>query len=222
MKRRMTDDGPPMIAVPKGALYDDVMACLDAVGYDAAAVRANERRQLFEQERVMTMRPSDVVAYVAEGVADLGIVGKDVIAESLLSPNIYELADLRFGRCRMSLATLAGNDNPVDLAIRETGVARIGTKYPRTALRWAEATSRSIDIIELKGSVELAAVSGLAHGIVDLVDTGNTLRENGLVERTEIAASTARLIANPVSYIQHADTIARLADQLEQASAALA
>ncbi len=210
--------GRPVVAVPKGAMYQDALHCLTGAGYDTNSVLVNERKQLFVDERIMTMRPSDVATYVAEGAADIGIVGKDVIVESALGTSLYELVDLKFGGCRMSLATIAGDRDPVWDSMQRLGVARIGTKYPRSTFQWAEATGRSVDIIELKGSVELAAVSGLTDGIVDLVDTGRTLAENGLVERAQLWTSTARLIANPVSYAQQGAEIDRLASALEHAA----
>jgi ATP phosphoribosyltransferase len=135
---------------------------------------------------------------VEAGAADLGITGKDVLMEQS-ERDVYELADLGYGPCRMVLATRAGDD-PAAEALRRLGVMRIATKYPRIAARWFERTGRQAEIVEVKGSVELAPLAGLVEGIVDLTATGTTLAENGLVVREEIAASTARLIANPVAH----------------------
>src|SRR5215210_4116332 len=144
------------------------------------------------------MRPSDVPTYVEAGAADLGITGKDVLAEQV-EREVYELADLGYGRCVMVFATVAGED-PAAEALRRLGVMRVPTKYPRSAARHFERTGRQAEIVEVKGSVELAPLTGLVEGIVDLTATGTTLKENGLVIREEIWPSTARLIANPVAH----------------------
>jgi ATP phosphoribosyltransferase len=186
------------IAVPRGALFADTLDLLDRLGLDTAEVRANDRKLLFESAGLITMRPSDVPTYVEAGAADLGITGKDVLMEQS-ERDVYELLDLEYGRCRMVLATVAGED-PAAEALRRLGVMRIATKYPRLAARYFEQTGRQAEIVEVKGSVELAPLAGLGEGIVDLTATGTTLEENGLVVREEIAVSTARLIANPVAH----------------------
>ena len=131
------------------------------------------------------MRPSDVPTYVEAGAADLGITGKDVLAEQA-ERDVYELLDLGFGPCRMVFATVDGED-PAAEALRRLGVMRVATKYPKIAARYFERTGRQAEIVEVKGSVELAPLTGLVEGIVDLTATGTTLRENGLVIREEIA-----------------------------------
>jgi ATP phosphoribosyltransferase len=186
-------------AVPRGALFGDTLDALDAIGVDTAGVRAYDRRLLFEDVGVVTMRPSDVPTYVEAGAADVGITGKDVLVEQR-GRQIFELLDLGYGGCRMVLATVAGDPDPAAEALRRLGVMRVATKYPRTAARWFEDTGRQVEIVEVKGSVELAPLTGLVEAIVDLTATGATLRENGLVVREEIASSTARLIANPVAH----------------------
>jgi ATP phosphoribosyltransferase len=200
------------MAVPRGALMGDTLDLLDALGVDSAEVRANDRKLLFEDAGLVTMRPSDVVTYVEAGAADVGIVGKDVLAEQP-ERGVYELLDLRFGPCVMVVASVAGEDR-LDEALRRLGVMRVATKYPRIATRHFERTGRQAEIVEVKGSVELAPLTGLAEGIVDLTATGTTLRENGLVIREEILASTARLIANPVAHKLRAaeldDLVARM------------
>ena len=186
------------VAVPRGALFEDTLDLLDALGVDTAEVRANDRKLLFEDAGLITMRPTDVPTYVEAGAADLGITGKDVLAEQS-ERAVYELLDLRLGPCVMVVASTAGEDR-LDEALRRLGVMRVATKYPRIAARHFERTGRQAEIVEVKGSVELAPLTGLAEGIVDLTATGTTLRENGLVIREEILASTARLIANPVAH----------------------
>ena len=145
------------------------------------------------------MRPSDVPTYVEAGAADLGITGKDVLLEQA-ERRVFELLDLGFGRCRMVLATADVEPDPAAEALRRLGVLRVATKYPRIASRYLEDTGRQAEIVEVKGSVELAPLTGLAEAIVDLTATGTTLRENRLVIREEIAVATARLIANPVAH----------------------
>jgi ATP phosphoribosyltransferase len=158
------------------------------------------------------MRPSDVPTYVEAGAADLGITGKDVLMEQS-EREVYELADLAYGECKMVLATAAGEDRAAE-ALRRLGVVRIATKYPRVAARYFLETGRQAEIVEVKGSVELAPLTGLAEGIVDLTATGSTLRENGLVVREEIARCTARLIANPVAHKLRAGAIDELMERL--------
>jgi ATP phosphoribosyltransferase len=186
------------IAVPRGALMKGTLALLDGLGVDTSEVRANDRKLLFEDVGIVTMRPSDVPTYVEAGAADIGIVGKDVLAEQA-GRDVYELLDLQFGLCQMVLASRAGDD-PGAEALRRLGIMRVATKYSRIATRYLEDTGRQAEIVEVKGSVELAPLTGLVDSIVDLTATGTTLRENGLVVREEIMSSTARLIANPVSH----------------------
>ena len=186
------------VAVPRGALFSDTLDVLDRLGVDTAEVRSNARRLLFEDVGIVTMRPSDVPTYVEAGAADLGITGKDVLAEQA-EREVYELLDLGFGPCRMVFATVGGDD-PAAEALRRLGVMRVATKYPKIAARYFERTGRQAEIVEVKGSVELAPLTGLVHGIVDLTATGKTLVENRLEVREEIAVCTARLIANPVAH----------------------
>ena len=186
------------IAVPRGALFDGSLDLLDAIGVDTVEVRSNDRRLLFEEAGIVTMRPSDVPTYVEHGSADVGIVGKDVLLEQE-HRNVYELLDLGFGQCRMVVATREGGD-PIGSALRRLGRVRIATKYPRIAAAHFSATGRQAEIVEVKGSVELAPLTGLVDGIVDLTATGATLAENGLRETEQIEVCTARLIANPVAH----------------------
>src|SRR5438045_8160689 len=186
------------IAVPRGALFADTLDLLDALGIDTAEVRENDRKLIFDRVGIVTMRPSDVPTYVEAGAADIGITGKDVLMEQP-ERGVYELFDLGYGRCVMVLASVEGEDASAE-ALRRLGVMRVATKYPKTAAAYFERTGRQAEIVEVKGSVELAPLTGLAEAIVDLTATGTTLRENGLVVREEIAVATARLIANPVAH----------------------
>ncbi len=200
------------IAVPRGALFSGTADLLEQLGLDTAELRTNDRKLLFEDIGVITMRPSDVPTYVEAGAADLGITGKDVLLEQSGyardegGRQVYELLDLGFGRCVMVLASIAGPD-PAAEALRRLGVMRVATKYPHIAARHLEETGRQAEIVEVKGSVELAPLAGLAEAIVDLTATGTTLRENNLVIREEIEVCTARLIANPVAHKLKASAI---------------
>jgi len=200
------------IAVPRGTMFDDTLDLLDRLGIDTREVRDNDRKLLFEHAGIITMRPSDVPTYVASGAADLGITGKDVLMEQSDRP-VYELLDLGYGRCTMVLATVDGPD-PAAEALRRLGVMRVATKYPRIAARWFEDTGRQAEIVEVKGSVELAPLTGLVEAIVDLTATGTTLRENRLAVREEIAVATARLIANPVAHKLKAPAIDEVLERL--------
>jgi ATP phosphoribosyltransferase len=193
------------IAVPRGALFDGALDLLDSLGVDTAEVRSNDRKLLFEEAGIVTMRPSDVPTYVEHGSADIGITGKDVLLEQS-QRNVYELLDLGFGECRMVVAAPEGGD-PIASALRRLGRVRIATKYPRIAAQHFAATGRQAEIVEVKGSVELAPLTGLVDGIVDLTATGTTLAENGLRVVEEISICTARLIANPVAHKLKADEI---------------
>jgi ATP phosphoribosyltransferase len=203
------------IAVPRGNLFDDTLDTLDRLGIDTSEVRANDRKLLFEDVGIVTMRPSDVPTYVEHGAADIGIVGKDVLTEQS-DRDVYELVDLGYGTCRMVVAAREGDDS-LNESLRRLGSARIATKYPRTAAAYFAETGRHAEIVEVKGSVELAPLTGMVDAIVDLSDTGKTLRENRLVEVEELFVSTARLIANPVAHKLKAaaidDLVARLRER---------
>jgi ATP phosphoribosyltransferase len=203
------------IAVPRGALMEGSLDLLDTLGIDTAEVRSNDRKLLFREAGIVTMRPSDVPTYVEAGAADIGITGKDVLMEQS-ERQVYELHDLGFGRCVIVLASVAGEDRAAE-ALRRLGVMRVATKYPKIALRHFELTGRQAEIVEVKGSVELAPLTGLVETIVDLTATGTTLRENGLVVREEIAVVTARLIANPVAHKLKAAAIDELMERLRAA-----
>ncbi len=214
------------IAVPRGALFTGTVELLAGLGVDTAELRSNDRKLLFEDIGVITMRPSDVPTYVEAGAADLGVTGKDVLLEQggrgadqgEGGRQVYELLDLGYGRCMMVLAGKAGPDPAVE-ALRRLGVMRVATKYPRIAARHLEQTGRQAEIVEVKGSVELAPLTGIVEAIVDLTATGTTLRENNLVIREEIVECTARLIANPVAHKLKAAAIDDLLDRVRALSA---
>jgi ATP phosphoribosyltransferase len=215
---RARPDGPLKLAVPRGALFEGTLDLLDAIGTDTRELRGESRSLVFDAGGLVlvTMRPSDVPTYVEAGAADLGITGKDVLLEQR-DRAVYELLDLGYGACRMVLASRQG-DESLGEAERRLGAMRIATKYPRTAEHYFLQTGRQAEVIEVKGSVELAPIVGLADGIVDLVDTGRTLAENKLEVREEIAHCTARLVANRVAHKLRAAEVDALAERLREAS----
>jgi len=208
-------NGRLTIAVPRGALFKETLDLLDAIEIDTSEVRSNDRKLLFRDVGIITMRPSDVPTYVAAGAADIGVTGKDVLIEQA-EREVYELLDLGYGKCTMVLASVAGDD-PMEEARRRLGMMRIATKYPKIAARHFAATGRQAEMVEVKGSVELAPLTGLVDGIVDLTATGTTLRENGLVVREEIVVCTARLIANPVAHKLKAAAVDELLERVRAA-----
>ena len=208
----MIADAGLSIAVPRGALFKETLDRLDALGVDTAEVRANDRKLVFPESGIITMRPSDVPTYVEHGAADVGVTGKDVLLEHS-QRRVYELIDLGFGYCRMVVAAREGDD-PLGEPLRRRGLVRIATKYPRIAANYFTGTGRQAEIVEVKGSVEIAPLTGLTDAIVDLTATGTTLRENHLVEVEQIAEATARLIANPVSHKLKARAIDALVERM--------
>jgi ATP phosphoribosyltransferase len=210
--------GPLKLAVSRGALFDGTLDLLDRIGVDTAAARGDSRALVFDagELELVTMRPSDVPTYVEAGAADVGITGKDVLLEQS-DRVVYELLDLRFGECRMVLAGRRGDERLAE-GERRLGSMRIATKYPRTTERYFAETGRQPEVIEVKGSVELAPLVGLADGIVDLVDTGLTLAENDLEVREEIVRCTARLVANRVAHKLRGAEIDALAERLREAA----
>jgi ATP phosphoribosyltransferase len=201
-----------MIAVPQGALFEGTLDLLDRLGVHTAEVRGNERKLLFEDAGIVTMRPSDVPTYVEHGAADIGITGKDVLLEQQ-EREVYELLDLGYGACRMVVAAREDGD-ALGESLRRLGRVRVATKYPRVAARHFADTGRQAEVVEVKGSVELAPLTGLVDAIVDLTATGRTLTENRLRVVEEIEDSTARLIANPVAHKLKGEAIDGLVERI--------
>ena len=201
------------IALPNGALLDAACELLGAAGVDVAASQF-DGALLIESggHRLIKVRPTDVPVYVEMGAADCGIVGKDMLWES--HRDSYELLDLRFGRCRLVLA--AHEDSPLAAGIWPPSL-RVATKYPHAAARFFDRLNVAADLIKLHGSVELAPATGLADAIVDIVDTGRTLRANRLVEVREAGQSTARLIVNQASLKTRSEAVTELAAALRRA-----
>jgi ATP phosphoribosyltransferase len=206
------------MAVPRGALLKTSLDLLERVGFNVAEVRENDRKLVFEVgegRTIITTRPSDVPTYVEYGASDVGIVGKDVLLEH--KRNVYELADLGFGACRIVYAT-PGDRDPENEELKHLSIMRVASKYPNITRSYFESLGKQVEVIELRGSIELAPSVDLAEGIVDLVSSGETLKQNSLVEREEIAACSARLIANRVSHKLKAKLIDELAIRLKEAS----
>ena len=204
------------VALPKGRLGDQVYDMLERSGYDCPEIRSGSRKLIFENEEVgvryFEVKPTDVVKYVERGSADVGIAGKDILAE--YSPDVFELLDLKTGVCRMAVA--AKRDFRDDR--RRTLI--VATKFAKIASDFYASQGRDIDIIHLNGSIELAPILSLSDVIVDIVETGTTLKENDLTERETIVPISARLIANKASYKFQSDAIgkivASMAKQLEE------
>lgn len=199
------------VALPKGRLGNDVYDRFALIGYACPELKENSRKLVFEDAEkgisYILVKPSDVAVYVERGAADIGIVGKDTLLE--YSPDVFELCDLGLGKCSIAVAAKNGwEDNPA-LTLR------VATKYPNVARRFYAARSREIDIINLHGSIELAPIVGLSDVIVDIVETGTTLRENDLSVVMRIVDSSARLIANKSSYQFKKDSIDTIVSGME-------
>ncbi len=184
------------IALPKGRLGEKIYEMFEEAGYACPEIRENNRRLIFENPaagvRYFWVKPSDVSIYVERGAADIGVAGKDILLE--YEPDVYELLDLRQGKCRMAVA---GPESVYDDGDRTLKVA---TKFPNITRQFYSARCRDIDIIKLNGSIELAPILGLSDVIVDIVETGTTLRENGLQVLETIVPVSARLIANKAGF----------------------
>ncbi|MBP3377892.1 MAG: ATP phosphoribosyltransferase [Clostridia bacterium] len=184
------------VALPKGRLGEKVYAMFEAAGFECPSIKENNRKLIFENEEVgvryFWVKPSDVSIYVERGAADIGVAGKDILLE--YEPDIYELLDLDLGKCRMAVAAKADfYDDP-----RRT--LRVATKFVNIAQNHYAAKGRDIDIIRLNGSIEIAPILGLSDVIVDIVETGTTLKENNLNVIETVVPISARLIANKASF----------------------
>ena len=192
------------IALPKGRLGEKVYAMFEKVGFDCPAIREESRKLIFENRnlRFFWAKPSDVAIYVERGAADVGVAGKDILLE--YAPEVYELLDLKVGKCRMAVA--AKHDFYDD----QRRTLHVATKFTKIASDYYASQGRDIDIIHLNGSVEIAPLLGLSDVIVDIVETGRTLKENHLEVRETVVPISARLIANKASYEFKREMIDRL------------
>jgi len=198
------------IALPKGRLGERVYDMFEKVGFGCPSIRETNRKLIFENEesqvRYFWVKPSDVAIYVERGAADVGVAGKDILLE--YEPDIYELLDLKTGKCRMAVAAKKGFRDDTQRTLR------VATKFSNIASSYYLSQSRNIDIIHLNGSIELAPILGLSDVIVDIVETGTTLRENNLEVIEEIVPISARLIANKASYKFKNERIARIVREM--------
>ena len=199
------------IALPKGRLGEKVYQILEEAGYACPSIREENRKLVFENPetgvRYFWVKPSDVAIYVERAAADIGIAGRDILLE--YQPEVYELADLGVGKCRMCVAGKKGARESRNQTLR------VATKFPKIAKSYYSALSRDIDIIKLHGSIELAPLLGLSDVIVDIVETGKTLLENDLEVKETIVPISARLIAIKVSYKFNHEEITRLCRRVD-------
>lgn len=200
------------VALPKGRLGETVYQLFAEAGYPCPALLEKSRKLTFENTQVgvryFWVKPSDVAVYVERGAADIGVAGKDILLE--YQPDVYELADLHVGKCCMAVAGFQGRTVPFGQTLH------VATKFPNIAKTYYASLGRDIDIIHLNGSIEIAPILGLSDVIVDIVETGKTLKENGLEVLEEIVPISARLIANKASYKFKTEDIQKITDSLEK------
>ena len=200
------------IALPKGRLGEKVYAMFEKAGFECPSIKENNRKLIFENEecgvRYFWAKPSDVAIYVARGAADVGVAGKDILLE--YKPDIYELLDLKTGNCRMAVAAPKGfRDDP-------SRTLKVATKFSNIASTYYASMGREIDIIHLNGSIELAPILGLSDVIVDIVETGTTLKENNLEVFETIVPISARLIANKASFKFKSEQIEKIVQSIAE------
>lgn len=202
------------IALTKGRIEQRAVELLEKIGYDVTELRNKGRRLILtipdENIEVVLAKAADVITYVEHGVCDLGVVGKDTIMEH--GGKFYEVADLGFGKCKFALAVKNGTD-----FYKGYGVKTVATKYPAVTRNYFEKKGIDVDIVKIEGSVELAPLVGLADGIVDIVETGTTLKENGLSVVEDVAPISARLIVNTVSIKLNQERVSEVIGLIEGA-----
>lgn len=200
------------VALPKGRLGEKVYKMFKAAGYECPSIEENNRKLIFENRdkgvRYFWVKPSDVAIYVERGAADIGVAGKDILLE--YRPDVYELLDLNMGKCRMAVAAKKGFRDPIGSTLR------VATKFPNIAAAYYNEKCRDIDIIKLNGSIEIAPILGLSDVIVDIVETGTTLKENDLMPYETIVPISARLIANKAGYKFKNEEIQAICKGLEE------
>ena len=204
------------IALPKGRLGEKVYGMFERAGFECPAIHEENRKLFFENEalglRYFWVKPSDVAIYVARGAADIGVAGKDILLE--YRPDVYELLDLGVGKCRMCVA------GPKAFKDDHSRTLRVATKFSHIATDYYTSIGRDIDVIGLNGSIELAPILGLSDVIVDIVETGTTLRENNLAVLETIVPISARLIANKASFVFYKSRIEELTRALAKEATA--
>lgn len=200
------------VALPKGRLGEKVYATFAAAGFECPELLGESRKLIFENKkagvRYFWVKPSDVAIYVERGAADIGVAGKDILLE--YEPDVYELSDLDLGKCRMAVAA------PRDFRDNTERTLRVATKFRKIAADYYRQKGRSIDIIHLNGSIEIAPILGLSDVIVDIVETGTTLKENNLEVFETIVPISARLIANKSSFKFKSEQIEKIVREIEK------
>ena len=200
------------VALPKGRLGEKVYEMFEKAGFPCDSIKENNRKLIFENEDAgvcfFWVKPSDVAIYVERGAADIGVAGKDILLE--YSPDVYELLDLNIGKCRMAVA------GKCDFRDDTEKTLRVATKFVNIAKDYYNKKSRDIDIIKLNGSIELAPLLGLSDVIVDIVETGTTLKENGLIPFEDIVPISARLISNKAAFKFKTESIEKITEGLKK------
>ena len=200
------------VALPKGRLGEKVYSMFEKAGFECPSIKENNRKLIFENPEVgvryFWVKPSDVAIYVERGAADIGVAGKDILLE--YSPDVYELLDLHTGICRMAVAAKEG--------FRDDGqrTLKVATKFTNIAKNYYAGLGRDIDIIHLNGSIELAPILGLSDVIVDIVETGTTLKENHLAVTETVVPISARLIANKAGFKFKSEAIEKIVKSLAE------
>ena len=199
------------VALPKGRLGEKVYDMFEKAGYECPSIKEKGRKLIFENEeagvRYFWVKPSDVAIYVERGAADIGVAGKDILLE--YEPDIYELLDMDMGKCRMCVAAMKHFHDDTNRTLK------VATKFVNIAKKYYASQSRDIDIIKLNGSIEIAPILSLSDVIVDIVETGSTLKENNLEVRETIVPISARLISNKVSFKFKTEEIERITKALK-------
>ena len=199
------------IALPKGRLGEKVYDMFEKAGYDCPSIKETNRKLIFENKekgiRFFWVKPSDVPIYVERGAADVGVAGKDILLE--YKPAVYELLDLKLGKCRMCVAAKK------DFSDEDVRVLKVATKFGNIASEYYSGMGRDIDIISLNGSIELAPILGLSDVIVDIVETGSTLKENDLEVKNTILPISARLISNKASFKFKGEEIEKMTNAMK-------
>lgn len=201
------------IALTKGRLEEETIKLLDKADYDPSELKNKGRKLVFKDKKedisYFLVKAADSITYVEHGVADIGVVGKDTLLES--DNNCYEVLDLNFGKCCFIVASLPEND-----IYKKVGHVKIGSKYPKVAKNYFKEKGMDVEVIKIEGSVELAPILGLCDGIVDIMETGTTLRENGLVVLDRVCDISARLIVNKASFKMKRKEIGTFIDNIRK------
>ncbi|MBE7029769.1 MAG: ATP phosphoribosyltransferase [Clostridia bacterium] len=199
------------IALPKGRLGEKVYSMFEKAGFECPAIKENNRKLIFENSKLKVryfwVKPSDVAIYVEHGAADIGVAGKDILLE--YEPDIYELLDLKLGKCKMAVA------GKKDFLYEDKKSIRVATKFQNIAKNYYAKIGKEIDIIKLNGSIEIAPILGLSDVIVDIVETGTTLKENDLCVLEDIIPISARLIANKANFKFKSEKIEKIVKSLK-------